>query len=226
MIPRHIAIIPDGNRRWAKALGLPAVAGHKKGFDQLKEVGEAALARGVEYCTVFAFSTENWKRTADEVGALMDIFISALTKDLSFYLERGIRVRVLGERAGLSDALLAAIVDAEARTKDGARGQLNMCINYGGRLEILEGVKRLLAEGVSPDAITEEALMSRMWSDGIPDPDIILRTSGEHRLSGFLTWSGTYSELFFVEKNWPDFTPADLNAIIDEFEARERRFGK
>jgi undecaprenyl diphosphate synthase len=226
MIPKHVAIILDGNRRWAKAHGLPALMGHKKGYEQLKLVGEHILSRGVEYCTVFAFSTENWNRSEEEVAGLMEIFLGALTMELPYFTDRGIRLRVLGSRERLSAKLVAAIENAETVTGSGAHGQLNLCLNYGGRAEILEGVREMIRAGVSPEDVSEERFARALWSHDMPDPDIIIRTSGEQRLSGFLTWSGTYSELFFVEKNWPDFGTADFDAVLDEFAARGRRFGK
>jgi undecaprenyl diphosphate synthase len=226
MSVRHLAIILDGNRRWARSKGLPTLEGHRRGYDNVKTIGDAALERGIEHMTVFAFSTENWSRGAEEVGYLMDLLLQALTKELDFYLERDIRLKVIGRRDGLSEKLVAAVTEAETRTAGGKRGQVNLCINYGGRAEIVDAVKRLVADGLAPDAVAEDLLASNMWTAGIPDPDLIIRTSGEQRLSGFLTWSGVYSELLFVEKHWPDFTAGDLDAALAEYGKRERRFGK
>lgn len=222
----HLAIILDGNRRWAKENGLPSLEGHRRGYDNVKTIGLAALSRGIAHFTVFAFSTENWKRSAEEVGYLMDLLHHALTAELDFYMKNDIRLRVIGRREGLSEKLVAAIADAEARTANNARGQLNICINYGGRAEIVDAVKRLLAEGAKPEEITEELMASKVWMAGIPDPDLIIRTSGEQRLSGFLTWSGVYSELLFLDVHWPAFGEEQLDAAIAEYESRERRFGK
>ncbi len=223
---KHLAIILDGNRRWAKARGLPTFEGHRRGYDKVKTIGLAALERGVKFFTVFAFSTENWKRSTEEVAYLMDLIHLALTSEMDFYMKHDIRLRVIGRRAELSDRLVKAIDEAEAKTAGNIAGQVNLCINYGGRAEIVEAVKLLAADGVSADEVTEELIASKLWTRGIPDPDLIIRTSGEQRLSGFLTWSGVYSELLFIDKHWPDFDPSDLDAAIAEFDRRGRRFGK
>jgi undecaprenyl diphosphate synthase len=219
----HLAIILDGNRRWARERSLPTFEGHRRGYDNVKTIGLAALERGVEFFTVFAFSTENWKRSEEEVGYLMDLLVRALTKDLDFFLENGVRLKVIGRRNGLSQKVLKAIDQAEEKTADGRRGQINLCINYGGRAEIIDGVKQLIKSG---DEVTEENLTRAVWTHGIPDPDMIVRTSGEHRLSGFLTWSGVYSELKIVDSYWPDFSVDDLKECLSEYEERQRRFGK
>ena len=223
---KHLGIIPDGNRRWAKANKLPTLEGHRRGYDKIKEIGKLCLARGVAMLTVFAFSTENWKRSEEEVSYLMGLLQHALEKDVDFYIKEGIRLRVLGRREGLSDALRKAIDSAERRTSGGSSGQINICLNYGGRAEIVDGLKRLIAEGAKAEDITEEAVAARLWSAGLPDPDLIIRTSGERRLSGFLTWSSAYSELLFVEPHWPDFDEAALDGALADFTERERRFGK
>ena len=220
---KHLAIIIDGNRRWARERGLPTLEGHRKGYENVKTIGLAALERGVEFFTVFAFSTENWKRTEEEVGYLMELLLQALTKDLGFFLEHDARLKVIGRREGLSEKILAAIDVAEGKTAHGTRGQINLCINYGGRAEIIDGVKALLEQG---QEVTEENLGSAIWMHSIPDPDMIVRTSGEQRLSGFLTWSGVYSELKFVEKKWPDFSVEDLEVCLQDYQSRQRRFGK
>lgn len=220
---KHLAIIIDGNRRWAREKGLPTLEGHRRGYDNVKTIGLAALERGVEFFTVYAFSTENWKRSEEEVGYLMDLLLKALTKDLDFFLKHDVRLKVVGRREGLSEKIIAAIEKAEQTTASGKRGQINLCVNYGGRAEIVDGVKALIDSGAE---VTEENLSQELWSQSIPDADMIVRTSGERRLSGFLTWSGVYSELKFVEKNWPDFSEEDLQACLKDFENRQRRFGK
>ncbi len=222
----HIAFILDGNRRWAKAKGLPTLEGHRRGYDNLKTIGLACLERRISHVSAFVFSTENWNRSAEEVSYLMDLLYKAIAEEIGYFIENDVRLKVLGSRSRLSPKLREAIEAAEARTADNGRGQMNLCLNYGGRAEIVDAVKKLAAEGVHPDQVNEELLASRMWSAGIPDPDLIVRTSGEHRLSGFLTWSGVYSELLFVEKHWPDFTEKDLDAAIEEYGRRQRRFGK
>ncbi len=221
----HLAIILDGNRRWARSHNLPTVEGHRRGYDRVKEVGDWCLARGIKYLTVYAFSTENWKRSKEEVGYLMDLLHRALTKEVGYYMERNIRLRVIGRRHELSDKLKQAINEAEAKTKDNTAGQVNLCINYGGRAEIVEGVQNLIKSGATEDQITEELFADQLWTAELPDPELIIRTSGEHRLSGFLTWSGVYSELLFIDKHWPDFFEQDLDQAIEWFTGRSRRFG-
>ncbi len=223
---KHLAIILDGNRRWAREHGLPSLEGHRRGYDNAKTIGLAALERGIEYFTVFGFSTENWKRSEEEVTYLMDLLYLALSAEVNFFHENKIRLKVIGRRGGLSEKIQRAIEDAERDTAHYTRGQFNTCINYGGRAEIVDALKKIVAEGHEPEDITEELISSKIWMAGIPDPDLIIRTSGEQRLSGFLTWSGVYSEILFIEKHWPAFTAEDLDAAIAEFEDRERRFGK
>ncbi|KKW33466.1 MAG: Isoprenyl transferase [Candidatus Uhrbacteria bacterium GW2011_GWA2_52_8d] len=223
---RHLAIILDGNRRWAREQGLSTFDGHRRGHENVKTIGLSALERGVEYFSVFAFSTENWKRTEEEVGYIMELLLLALTKELDFFLEHNVRVRVVGHRVGLSKRIQEAIGTAEQRTAGGTRGQINLCLNYGGRAEIVEGVKKLLEEGHAAEVIDETRVGESLWTAGIPDPDMIVRTGGEQRLSGFLTWSGVYSELKFVDKYWPDFSVEDLDECLKDFEQRQRRFGK
>lgn len=223
---RHLAIILDGNRRWAKSHHLPSLEGHRRGYDNLKVIGPAAIDRGIEHLTAFVFSTENWKRTAEEVSYLMDLLYKAIADELDFFMRNDIRLRVVGSRSGLSDKLREAIRNGEEKTAGNRRGQMNLALNYGGRAEIVEAVKTLVAEVRDPDEVNEELLASHLWTAGIPDPDLIIRTSGEHRLSGFLTWAGVYSELLFLDKHWPDFTVEDLDDALAEFDRRERRFGK
>ncbi len=223
---RHLAIILDGNRRWARAHGFPALEGHRRGYENLKTIGLCALERGVEYLSVFAFSTENWKRSQEEVGYLMELFLGALTRELDFFLKHDVRLRVVGRREGLSEKIQEAIERAQTTTAHGSRGQINVYINYGGRAEIVDGVKKLVAQGRDQQDIDEQLVGTSMWTAGIPDPDMIVRTGGEQRLSGFLTWSGVYSELKFVDTYWPDFSVEDLEECLKDFEGRQRRFGQ
>lgn len=218
-------MILDGNRRWARAHGLPTLEGHRRGYENLKTIGLAALERGVEHFSVFVFSTENWKRSQEEVGYLMDLLLRALVSEVGFFLEHDVRLRVLGRREGLSEAIVAAIDSAQEKTAHGTRGQINLCVNYGGRAEIVEGVRKLMAHGVDPMAIDESIVDASLWTADIPDPDMIVRTGGEQRLSGFLLWSGAYSELKFVDTFWPDFSVEDLEDCLRDFELRQRRFG-
>ncbi|NQV90457.1 di-trans,poly-cis-decaprenylcistransferase [Candidatus Uhrbacteria bacterium] len=223
---KHLAIILDGNRRWAKERKLPSLEGHRKGYENVKTIGLAALDRGVEHFSVFAFSTENWKRSQEEVGYLMELLFLALTKELDFFLEHDVRLKVVGRREGLSDKIQCAIDEAETKTALGTRGQINLCINYGGRAEIVDGIKKLIAQGKTVEEIDEELVSGALWTNGIPEPDMIVRTSGEQRLSGFLTWSGVYSELMFVDQHWPAFSVEDLEECLEDFEGRQRRYGK
>lgn len=223
---KHLAIILDGNRRWARAHNLPTLEGHRRGYENVKTIGLAALERGVEHFSVFAFSTENWKRSQEEVGYLMDLLFIALTKELDFYLEHDVRLNVIGRREGLSDRIIRAIEEVQVKTAGGTRGQFNLCMNYGGRAEIVEGVKKLIAQGVDPEAVDENLVATSLWTSDTPDPDMIVRTGGEQRLSGFLAWSGVYSELKFIDIHWPDFTIKDLDACLLGYEDRQRRFGQ
>lgn len=223
---RHLAIVLDGNRRWAKEQNLPSLEGHRKGYENVKTIGLAALDRGVEYFSVFAFSTENWKRSQEEVGYLMELLLLALTRELDFFLRQNVRLKVVGRREGLSEKILKAIDEAEHSTANGTRGQINMCINYGGRAEIVDGIKKLIVQEKTVEEIDEEVVSQSLWTEGIPDPDMIVRTGGEQRLSGFLTWSGVYSELRFVDCHWPAFSAEDLEGCFEDFEGRQRRFGK
>lgn len=216
----------DGNRRWAKARGLPTLEGHRRGYDKLKEVGEWCLNRGVAVLTVFAFSTENWKRSAEEVNYLMDLFHRALTREVEGFIRRGIRVRVIGRRAGLPDRIIRAADEISERTQGGSRGLLQLAINYGGQAEIVDAVRAIMLHSMIAEEVTEETIGAHLYAPDVPPADLIIRTSGEQRLSGFLTWQSAYSEFYFIEKHWPDFSEADLDATLAWFASRGRRFGQ
>lgn len=222
---KHIAFIPDGNRRWAKEQGLPTLEGHRRGYDRFKDVLQWCLDRNIREVTFWGFSTENWKRAKEEVGYLMDLFLLILTKDVKVFSEKGMRLNVIGRRNDLSPAIQEAIAKAEESTRHNTEGQVNLCFNYGGRPEILEVVKQCLDEGLAPEMVTEEDVSQRLWSKSMTDIDLIVRTSGEQRLSGFQPWKGHYAELFFTNNHWPDFDEQDLDAAIAFFQGRERRFG-
>lgn len=222
---KHLAIIMDGNRRWAKDQGLPSFAGHQKGYEKLKEVMRWCQKKGVDTLTVYAFSTENWNRSEDEVNFLMTLFHKALTEELDEFHQEGIRLRVIGTRQRLAPKIVQAIAEAEEKTKDNQKGNLNLCINYGGRLEIIEAVKKIVDSGVKSEDITDKLIADNLWMAGQPDPDLIIRTSGEQRLSGFLTWESVYSEFLFLEKHWPDFSETDFDRALENFNNRHRRFG-
>ena len=215
----------DGNRRWAKDNNLPAFEGHRHGYDKMKDAGDWCIKRGIKTLTVYAFSTENWNRAEEEVSYLMDLLHLGLTKEISQFMERGIRLKIIGSRGRLSDKLVKAIDEAEEFTKNNDKGTLNIALNYGGRLEIVEAVKKVLAGGVDPKDIDEKIISDNIWTAGQADPDLIIRTSGEQRLSNFLTWQSVYSELLFVKSPWPAFSEKDLDEAIEEFERRTRRFG-
>jgi undecaprenyl diphosphate synthase len=225
-IPRHLGIIMDGNRRWAKARGLPPFKGHEAGYKKIKieEVLRWCKEAGIEVLTLFAFSTENWQRAKKEVDFLMKLFLRALTKDIKKLHENNVRVRVIGRREGLPEKLREAIEKSEELTKNNAGGTLNLAINYGGRPELVDAFKKILAN--PPEEITEETISANLYTAGLPDPDLIIRTSGEQRLSGFLTWQSAYSELLFIEHHWPEFSKEDFDDALADFANRQRRFGK
>lgn len=215
----------DGNRRWAKDRGLPSLKGHRAGYEALKRIGNACLDRGIEVLTVFAFSTENWKRTDKEVGYLMDLLEKGLRDELSFFMENKARIRVLGRRDGLRPSVLRAIEGAERETANNTGVTMNLCVNYGGRLEIVDACKKLIEEGVPADQIDEAAIQARMYWPEMPDPDLVVRTSGEERISGFLLWEAAYSEFYWCPKHWPDFDEAELDKALEAYAVRQRRYG-
>jgi len=221
-VPRHIGLILDGNRRWAKVHGLPTLEGHRKGYAVLKDITRAAIDQGVEYVSAYVFSRENWKRSADEVKYLMELAYMVATKEVSEVHKEGIRVRFLGSTEGLSDKLIKAIRKAEEKTAGNVRGTLALCFNYGGHEEIADAAQAVIASG---EAITSESIAQHLYSPDIPPIDLLIRTSGEQRLSGFMLWRITYAELIFVRKHWPAFTREDLSQVLVEYAKRKRRFG-
>lgn len=225
-VPLHIGIIMDGNRRWARKKGLPLMWGHKKGYSVVQKVGKWCLKRGIKILTLYAFSTENWHRSKKEVEYLFRLLKQALEKDIKKLHKRGIKLRVIGKIEELPQDLQKAIRKAMKLTSKNTKGILNLAINYGGRLEILEAVKEILRKKIPPSKINEETFSKYTYTAGLPDPDLIIRTSGEKRLSGFLTWQSVYSELIFIKKYWPDFTEEDLEKCLKEYARRKRRFGR
>jgi undecaprenyl diphosphate synthase len=225
-LPVHLGIIPDGNRRWARERGLPSLEGHRRGLVSAKEVALAAFDRGVRYFTVFAFSTENWSRGRDEVGYLMELFWSVLKREFVELEKRKVRFVLLGERDGLPAKLRRIVEETEARTAMFTGGTLAFCLNYGGQAELAAAMRRMLADKVEPSTVTPELVGRYLYGPEIPPVDLVVRTSGEQRLSGFMLWRVAYAELYFVHKHWPDFTPEDLDAALAEFAARQRRYGK
>jgi len=221
-IPRHIAIVMDGNGRWASKRFLPRIAGHRQGVEVLKRMVRACAVRGVSVLTVFAFSSENWKRPVDEVSALMDILVVALSRELNQLKKEGVQLRFIGSRDGLSERVKQSLKDAELETAENHGLTLNVCFNYGGRWDIVNAAQALIASG---EAITEESLSSRLSTFATGDPDLIVRTGGEMRLSNFVLWQSAYSELFFSEVLWPDFDETTLDSAIQAYASRERRYG-
>lgn len=228
-MPKHIAIIMDGNRRWAKAKGLPTNLGHKEGAKTLENLVSYANKIGIEYMTVYAFSTENWKRAAEEVNALMLLLQNYLEKFANKADVENIKIRILGETSVLSEGLQKTMKKCIEKTKDNTGLTLNIAFNYGGRAEIIRAIKNIANDvkenKLKLEDINEEIVSNNLYTYNQPDPDLLIRTSGEIRLSNFLPWQLVYSEFLFVEKNWPDFTEDDLNDAIDVYIKRNRKFG-
>ena len=228
-MPRHIAIIMDGNRRWAKAQGKPASFGHKAGAKTLEKIVRYANKIGLEYITVYAFSTENWKRTEEEVKALMTLLQSYLDDYSKRADTENIRVKILGDISALAPGMQKSIYNCMERTKDNTGVTFNIALNYGGRDELLKAVKNIAQEvkegKIDIQDISEEMVSNNLYTKGEPDPDLLIRTSGELRLSNFLPWQLVYTEFLFIDKNWPDFTEEDLDNAIIEYQKRTRKFG-
>lgn len=228
-MPAHVAIIMDGNGRWAKARGLPRTAGHRAGAQAVRRTVAAAVEFGVSYLTLYSFSSENWKRPVTEVDELMGLLRRHLQGEIAELHKEGIRLRVIGERARLPKDIARLIDDAEAQTVAGQRLTLTMAISYGGRQDILDAARALARQaadgGLDPDAIDEDLFARTLSTGDIPDPDLVIRTSGEQRISNFLLWQSAYSEFVFADKLWPDFDKDDLADAIREFRRRDRRYG-
>jgi undecaprenyl diphosphate synthase len=224
-VPRHVAIVMDGNGRWAKKRFMPRFFGHKQGVDALVRTVQACADRGIEYLTVFAFSSENWKRPSEEVSGLMGLVLVAVSKYLTKLAKEGVRIRIIGDRSAVSDKVRAAWDHAEGATAHNRRITLSVAFNYGGRWDIVQACRQAIAAGIAPAELDEAKLGSLMAMSDAPDPDLFIRTGGEVRVSNFLLWQIAYSELFFTECLWPDFGEAELDAAIAAFAARDRRFG-
>jgi undecaprenyl diphosphate synthase len=223
-VPQSIGVIMDGNRRWAKEKGVPILEGHRAGLEKIKEVLEWALDVGVKEVTVYAFSTENWNRSEEEVKQFMGLIEFAFATWIDEIIEKDTKVRLIGQFDRMTESAQKKIAEVTERTKDGKNGTLVIALSYGGRAEILSAVNKLLL--MEREVVTEEELRNAMWSAGLLDPDLIIRTGGEKRLSNFLTWQSTYSELFFTETKWPAFSREEFDSILAEFAERERRHGK
>ncbi len=224
-IPQHIAIIMDGNGRWAKERGMPRVAGHRAGTENLRTIIRSGAKFGIKYLTLYAFSTENWSRPRAEIEGLMHILSDVIDRELNELNEEGARLMHIGHLDGLPNALRKKVEHAIELTKDNRRITIVLAFNYGGRDEIVHAIKKMLEDDVDPQAVDTDLVSQYMFTEGIPDPDLVIRTSGEHRTSNFLTWQTVYSEWYFPEVYWPDFDEEELRKAIKEYESRDRRFG-
>jgi len=223
--PRHVAIIMDGNRRWAEERGLPRQAGYRAGTENIRRLIQAFAERGVRYLTLFAFSTENWRRPKSEINPLFRLIGRVIDRELNALHENGVRLVHIGDLSPLAEDLQRRIRQALELTKNNDRMTVCVAFNYGGRAEIVEAVKHLVAEGVSPGDVTEDTLASRLGTRGMPDPDLVIRTSGEMRLSNFLIWQTAYSEFYTTPVYWPDFDEAEIDRALEAYASRGRRFG-
>jgi undecaprenyl diphosphate synthase len=224
-VPRHVAIIMDGNGRWATQRGLPRIAGHERGTDNIRRITQTAGELGIRYLTLWAFSTENWRRPADEVHGIMRILGEAIERETAELHRQGAQLRHIGSLDGLSPELRGAVLDAIALTRNNDKLVLTLAFDYGGRHELVTAIRRLVAAGYRPEEIDEETIAAHLYTCDLPDPDLIIRTSGEHRMSNFLIWQAAYAELFFTPVLWPDFGPEHLREAVLDFAGRERRFG-
>jgi undecaprenyl diphosphate synthase len=228
-VPRHVAIIMDGNRRWAAKRHLPRQIGHRQGVEAVRVITRAAGEMGIEYLTLYGFSSENWNRPADEVSDLMGLLRLFIRRDLAELHQNGVQVKIIGDRKHLEPDIVALIEEAEALTQANNRLKLMIAFNYGGQNEIVSAARRIALEvkagRLDPDMISIETVAAHLDTAGVPDPDLVIRTSGEKRLSNFLLWQSAYAELVFTDTYWPDFTPERLREALAEYNARERRFG-
>jgi undecaprenyl diphosphate synthase len=224
-IPRHVAVVMDGNGRWAKQRFMPRFFGHKAGVDTLVKAVDLFAERGVEYLTVFAFSSENWKRPQDEVSGLMGLVLVAVSKYLARMASDGVRIRIVGDRSAVSDRLRAAWEEAESLTAHNTRINLSVAFNYGGRWDMVQACRQAIADRLPPEMVTEETLSRYTALSFAPDPDLFIRTGGEMRISNFLLWQVAYAELFFTDCLWPDFGARQIDAALAAYAGRDRRFG-
>ena len=224
-IPYHLGLIIDGNRRWARKRGLPTLKGHEAGYEKLKKVGDWCIERGIKIVTVYTFSCENWKRSKIEVNYLMKLVLRALMDEIPYFNDRGIRLKIIGRKEGLSRQVITEIDRAEKKTSKNKTVLLNLAINYTGRNEIIDAIKDIIKIKTPASKVDEKLMNGKMSTAGMPDPDFIIRTSGEQRLSGFLTWQSAYSELYFCKTLWPDFSKKDLDIALTSYANRNRRFG-
>ncbi len=225
-IPRHIAIVMDGNRRWARQRRLPAIAGHRAGVETIRKTLRAARERGVEYLTLYSFSTENWSRDPEEVTGLMGLLEETIRRETDSLVRDDVRLEVIGRLHELSPGLQRSIAGAVEATAKCARGVMTLAFNYGGRAEIVDAVRRIVGDGLAPDAVDEAAIASRLYAPDHPDPDLLIRTGGELRVSNFLLWEVAYAEMWATPVLWPDFSVSDLDDALGSYAKRDRRFGR
>lgn len=224
-IPYHLAIIMDGNGRWARARGLPRLAGHRAGTENLRRILRACVRQGIKILTIYAFSTENWGRPTEEVRGLMSILEQVIERELKELHQEGVQIRHVGRTTSISPRLLKKIQNAVELTRHNDTIILNVAFNYGGRQEIIDAVKRIMQDGIPPDQVNDALLSQYLYTAGQPDPDLIIRTSGELRVSNFLIWQGAYAEYYVTPTYWPDFDETELQKALDHYATRERRFG-
>jgi len=224
-VPTHIGIIMDGNGRWALARGLPRLAGHRAGTENLRRIIEACIEFGIKYLTIYAFSTENWGRPEEEVQGLMRIFENVIDRELQELHDQGIKLRHIGRLDQLKPGFRRKVLDAVELTRANTRLTLNIAFNYGGRDEIVCAIQRMIEDGVRPGEVNDDLVSQYMFTAGVPDPDLIIRTSGELRISNFMIWQGAYSEWYFPPTYWPDFDREELLKALEEFSQRDRRYG-
>lgn len=224
-LPQHIGYIVDGNRRWAKQHGLPVYEGHLAGYNAIRDVLISTLKAGVTYASAYTFSTENWKRGQEEISNIMRLMVRMLTADIGIFQQNNIKLVVAGTREGLSDAVVRAIEKGERETRNNTGGTFILCFNYGGQLEIAEACKKIVRSGINADQITSQVIASNLYYPEVPPMDLVVRTSGEQRLSNFMLWRAAYSEFIFLEKLWPDMTKDDVDGILKEYSRRNRRIG-
>ena len=226
-VPRHIAFILDGNRRWAKAQGLPTLHGHMKGMDRVEDLAKWCSDAGVKYLTAYAFSTENWNRTQEELGYLFnEVFDKGFSEKFPKFKAENIRVNVFGELAKFPEKMQKGIRNLVEQTKDCTGLIFNVCLNYGGRTELIRAIKKIMEEGIPVSEIDEKTVSEHLYSAGMPDPDLMIRAGGEHRVSGFLLWQQAYTELYFPKAFLPGFTKQDFDEALEWYATRERRYGK
>lgn len=224
-VPNHIGFIIDGNRRWAKKHGLPPYEGHLAGYEKIKDIVIESVNQGVQYVSAYIFSTENWNRSKDEVSKLMGLVLKLLTSDLPILDKNNIKLLVLGSKDNLDKKIINAINEAQSKTAKNTAGTLAICFNYGGRLEIVDAIKKIVDSGIKIQDINEDIVEQNLYAPEVPPVDMIIRTSGEQRISNFMLWRSAYSEMMFIDKSWPDMKKEDVGSIIKEYNKRSRRFG-